>query len=333
MAREIGAGMAAAAFFPAQRSDRHHQAEHRRIGSGSGRNGQRRQRGGSPRAVRPGRATRPPAPDMIGAHRRRHRARGGSSGAGQRARRRGCVAATSSPPSAHRTRLQQRVAGQPVGAMQAGATPPRRTPTARRRCCARPRPRRCRPCGNAPRAAPGSAASPDRSRPPRQAAVIAGKPRGEAAPNAARASRNTRCPRPACAPHRAATTSRGSSSAPAWPAMKRAPVSSMSVAPSPRTASLTSGIGSQPASSAVGWNCTNSRSASAAPARAASISPWPWRRRIGGVPEQPADAAGGQHHAAGRQHERRRAGPHASTPATRAIVAESAAWPRRLPGQ
>ena len=52
-------------------------------------------------------------------------------------------------------------------------------------------------------------------------------------------------------------------------------VSSMSTAPSPRTASLTSGIGSQPASSAVGWNCTNSMSASTAPARAASAMPWP----------------------------------------------------------
>src|SRR6185312_9851896 len=58
-------------------------------------------------------------------------------------------------------------------------------------------------------------------------------------------------------------------------------------APSPRTASLTSGIGSRPMSSAVGWNWTNSISTSAAPARAASARPWPcapsglvvWRKR------------------------------------------------------
>ena len=40
-----------------------------------------------------------------------------------------------------------------------------------------------------------------------------------------------------------ATTSRGASSAPGVSAMKRSPVSLMRMAPSPRTASLTSGIG------------------------------------------------------------------------------------------
>ena len=65
-----------------------------------------------------------------------------------------------------------------------------------------------------------------------------------------------------------ATTSRGASSAPGTSAMNRSPRSLMSFAPSPRTASLTSGAGQVAASSAVGWNCTNSMSARTAPARA-----------------------------------------------------------------
>ena len=67
------------------------------------------------------------------------------------------------------------------------------------------------------------------------------------------------------------TMSRGASSASSLIAgMKRTPFASSSTAPSPRTASLMSASGVSFVSSAVGWNCTNSMSASSAPARFAS---------------------------------------------------------------
>src|SRR3954454_11056541 len=68
-----------------------------------------------------------------------------------------------------------------------------------------------------------------------------------------------------------ATASRGSSSS-----TKRSPSLSCRVAPSPRTASETRNP-SRPGTptTAVGWNCTNSRSGRAAPAARASISPDP----------------------------------------------------------
>ena len=76
-----------------------------------------------------------------------------------------------------------------------------------------------------------------------------------------------------------ATTSRGARSASGcWPSMKRDPRVVARTAPSPRTASLTSGcwpVASAPSQSTVGWNCTNSRSATAAPARSASAMPSP----------------------------------------------------------
>ena len=73
-----------------------------------------------------------------------------------------------------------------------------------------------------------------------------------------------------------ATTSRGASSASGCcPTMKRSPVSSTSTAPSPRSASVSRAMGSRPLARAVGWNCTNSRSARRAPARAAMARPSP----------------------------------------------------------
>ena len=69
-----------------------------------------------------------------------------------------------------------------------------------------------------------------------------------------------------------ATSSRGASSS-----TNRSPSPSSSSAPSPRTASVMrkpSSAGSS-CTSAVGWNCMNSRSASSAPAAAASVSPAP----------------------------------------------------------
>ena len=68
-----------------------------------------------------------------------------------------------------------------------------------------------------------------------------------------------------------ATASRGASSS-----TKRSPWASCSVAPSPRIASVMRKP-SRPGTptTAVGWNCTNSRSASAAPASRASSRPEP----------------------------------------------------------
>ena len=73
-----------------------------------------------------------------------------------------------------------------------------------------------------------------------------------------------------------ATTSRGSSSPwGATSASRRRPSPSTSTAPAPRSASVRRGMGSAPTSRAVGWNCTNSRSARRAPTRQASARPSP----------------------------------------------------------
>ena len=55
------------------------------------------------------------------------------------------------------------------------------------------------------------------------------------------------------------------------------PASSTSTAPAPRSASVSSGhwLAAAACHSTVGWNCTNSRSRSSAPARAASARPSP----------------------------------------------------------
>ena len=66
------------------------------------------------------------------------------------------------------------------------------------------------------------------------------------------------------------TLSRGSSSS-----TKRSPWLSRSRAPWPRSASESSGRGIAGWCSAVGWNCTNSRSATATPARSAMAMPSP----------------------------------------------------------
>ena len=57
--------------------------------------------------------------------------------------------------------------------------------------------------------------------------------------------------------------------------MKRSPCELTSTAPSPRTASEISASGFSGVSSAVGWNCTNSMSASVTPARCAIANPSP----------------------------------------------------------
>src|SRR5680860_692171 len=73
-----------------------------------------------------------------------------------------------------------------------------------------------------------------------------------------------------------ATTSRGARSPwGCWEAMNAWPCSSRSTAPSPRNASESSGRGIDGWWSAVGWNCMNSTSPSAAPARRAIAIPSP----------------------------------------------------------
>jgi hypothetical protein len=73
-----------------------------------------------------------------------------------------------------------------------------------------------------------------------------------------------------------------------------------SIAPSPRTASLTRVSGEASVSSAVGWNCTNSMSTSTAPARGQCETLAECAARIGAVQEQPTHAAGCDHHASCR---------------------------------
>ena len=94
-----------------------------------------------------------------------------------------------------------------------------------------------------------------------------------------------------------ATTSRGARSASGCtPAMNATPSSSRRTAPSPRNASESSGRGIDGWCSAVGWNCTNSRSAHATPAFSASAMPSPVESvGIGRDREALAGAAGREH--------------------------------------
>ena len=165
--------------------------------------------------------------------------------------------------------LGQRVGGQPVGAVQAGARAladgvEARAPSWRRRGR-----RRSRPCRSAPPAPPARARWPGPG-PPRAArrrrwGTAAGRPRAcrgrRSAARSRSSSTTSRAP-----PRRAARARRRSA--------RRA--ASSSVAPSPRIASVTRKP-SRPLMpvTAVGWNCMSSRSASAAPAPRASSRPMP----------------------------------------------------------
>ena len=149
--------------------------------------------------------------------------------------------------------FEQRVRRQPVGAVRAGARHFAAGPQSARSSCGPARPRQCRPCGNARRARSGSVASPDRCRrrgsSHRRSEIF----RRNARRAPAVASRNA--PRPAAisANTPRATISRGASSASGCSAsMKRSPLSLISVAPSPRSASVASGAGSRPTMIAVG---------------------------------------------------------------------------------
>ena len=85
--------------------------------------------------------------------------------------------------------------------------------------------------------------------------------------------------------------------------MKRAPVSSINTAPSPRTASEISGKAVPPLASKRGrvelheFQMLQLRAGLGGEDQAAADR----RGRVGAVAEQPADAAGGQQHAVGRQ--------------------------------
>ena len=93
------------------------------------------------------------------------------------------------------------------------------------------------------------------------------------------------------------TTSREASSARwSYGGMKRSPAALRRYAPSPRSASVTSWTVSWPSTaSPVGWNCTNSRSRIAAPARyAMAIAVAGRDRRVGGASVDLTGAAGRQ---------------------------------------
>ena len=84
--------------------------------------------------------------------------------------------------------------------------------------------------------------------------------------------------------------------------MKGSPSPSISIAPSPRRASVASGAGSRPMSMAVGWNCTNSGSAITRAGERRQPRPSP-RSSAGVVVTrvEAAEAAGGQDHGAARR--------------------------------
>ena len=164
--------------------------------------------------------------------------------------------------------LEERVAREAVGAVDAGA----------RRLAARVEALERRPSAQVGahaaarvvlrRVRPGAAAWPGRSR----ARGSAGRSTGSAARGTRRRGGGSRGRRGRCRSRASAammaraTTSRGARSASGcWPCMKRSPASSTRKAPSPRTASEMSGCWPRepsPSHRTVGWNWTNSRSAS-----------------------------------------------------------------------
>ncbi len=130
----------------------------------------------------------------------------------------------------------------------------------------------------------------------RQSARIPGKRVSNRALSAV-ASSHTRCPRCCWRKISRATTSRGASSASRWRrSMNRWPRSLSSTAPSPRTASETSASGVSGVSSAVGWNCTNSMSASLhAGTKRHGVAVAGGHHGIGGIAIELSAAAGGDH--------------------------------------
>ena len=92
--------------------------------------------------------------------------------------------------------FQQRVGGQPVGAVHAGRGDLAARPTGRARWCGRARRSRCRPCGSARPGATGIGCARDRCRPSRQAAKTVGEACRETRADRRRGSRGRRRARP-----------------------------------------------------------------------------------------------------------------------------------------
>ncbi len=149
-----------------------------------------------------------------------------------------------------------------------------------------------RPCDSAPRDARGADRGPDRARPRPRWRGWSGNSSANRSPGEVRASRNTRWPACSCAHSARDTTSRADSGS----ASTHSPRSLTMIAPSPRTASLTSGIGSTATSSARSVELHHLQVAECGPARNASARPCPRELSGLGVAEQAADAAGGEHH-------------------------------------
>ena len=173
----------------------------------------------------------------------------------------------------------------PAGSRRAGRCGrPRRPRTGRPRWCGRRDRSARRRRSSARPGRRGSGSIDGRIPATAQAAETVGNRRAKTAGSMPVASRNTWSPIPpgAAAIRRETasdTTSRGARSASGCtPGMIRAPAPSISTAPSPRTASVISGRCPRspgPVQSTVGWNCMNSRSAVAAPARSAIAIPSP----------------------------------------------------------
>ncbi len=144
------------------------------------------------------------------------------------------------PPRAARRRRRARRGRWPHPPSCSARRAPRGPGRGRGRCPPRPGPRRC--SGSAP-CPPGACRATTEGRPLRRSSASIAR----------------------------ATSSRGASSS-----TKRSPAASWSVAPSPRTASVTRNPSRTPsATRAVGWNWTNSRSARSAPAACARARPTP----------------------------------------------------------
>ena len=216
--------------------------------------------------------------------------------------------------ASRRARSTPRASSTPAGSPRAGPCRrirPRRRARAPRRgrrgrwprrpSCSAPPARRgsCRVAGSMPSSASASPMLGKRAMSDRRACR---------APRSARRSRAA-SPRSPAPPRRAG---------PARPRTARRSASSR-VAPSPRTASVMRKPSRGPSlTSAVGWNCVNSRSARSAPAACASARPTP--TAPGGFvvrAHSAAEPAGGEHRAAGGDRERRRPRPSALTPVQR----------------
>ena len=214
------------------------------------------------------------------------RARGGRTRPGSRCRRPGRGAAAAPRPrgarrSVGRTRAPREASSTPAGWRRA-----RRSRRPRRWRRGRARGAAVQVGGDAPRGVVAGRRDRDQLGDRVDAVAPARRQDGGEAPlplvgAEARASSHT-CSAPVSRIRRMialATTSRGARSASGcWPSMKRVPSSSTRNAPSPRTASEISGCcprDTPPSHITVGWNCTNSRSRSTAPARSARAIPSP----------------------------------------------------------